>query len=311
MLNVGVLAKFSNESKQRLSETQDCCFTFLDGTAEDNAIKDFAVVIGEPSQAQLENAPNLKLLQLTWAGADKYCGAGDFLLANASGAFGRPISEYVVGAILCLYKRFPQYLEHKHNRLWLDAGAERSLSGKTVLILGTGDIGQSIAKRLCAFDAKILGIRRRPQRTEGFKRVYSLDSLDILLKDADIVIGCLPNTPQTAGLLCKKRLLEMKKDALLVNVGRGSLISSADLAEVLKGGHLSGAVLDVFDREPLDNDSPLWDMDNLFITPHISGIGLGHDEQTERDVVDICIKNLTSLANGRPLINLVDKTLGY
>ena len=141
MLNVGVLAKFSNESKQRLSEeVKDCCFTFLDGAAEDNAIKDFTVVIGEPTQAQLKNASNLELLQLTWAGADKYCGAGDFLLANASGAFGRPISEYVVGAILCLYKRFPQYLEHKRSRLWLDAGAERSLSDKTVLILGTGDI---------------------------------------------------------------------------------------------------------------------------------------------------------------------------
>ena len=311
MLNVGVLAKFSNESKQRLSEeVKDCCFTFLDGAAEDNAIKDFTVVIGEPTQAQLKNASNLELLQLTWAGADKYCGAGDFLLANASGAFGRPISEYVVGAILCLYKRFPQYLEHKRSRLWLDAGAERSLSDKTVLILGTGDIGQSIAKRLSAFGTKIIGIRRRPQRTEFFQRVYSLDSLDILLNDADIVIGCLPNTPETAGLLCKERLLKMKKDALLVNVGRGSLISSADLAQVLKSGHLSGAVLDVFDREPLDKDSHLWDIDNIFITPHISGIGLGHDAQTESDIVDICIRNITDFINGKA-IKQVDKALGY
>lgn len=310
MLNVGVLAKFSNESKQRFSEVQNCRFTFLDGTTDHNAIKDFTVVIGEPSQEQLENASNLELLQLTWAGADKYCRFGDFLLANASGAFGRPISEYVVGAILCLYKRFPDYLWHKQNRLWLDAGAERSLQDKTVLVLGTGDIGKNVAKRLSVFGSKIIGIRRNPSKCEYFQRVYSLDSLDILLKNADIVIGCLPNTPETAGLLCKKRLLSMKKDALVVNVGRGSLIPSDHLAEVLKSGHLSGAVLDVFDMEPLDKSSPLWDIDNLFITPHISGIGLGHDEQTERDIVEICIKNVTRFANGEP-IKQVNKTLGY
>lgn len=280
------------------------------------ALGDAEICIGEPTLALVQQAEKLRWVQMTWAGTDIYTRRTGFpervTLTNASGAFGRTISEYVLGGILTLYRNFPAYREQQKQAVWRTVGAERTLYGRTVLILGTGDLGSNVAKRLRGFGTVNIGVRRAAGETlPYFDEVRGIAELDELLPQADIVIGCLPNTPGTAGLLTETRLRRMKQDALLVNVGRGTLLSTAELAAVLADGHLSGAVLDVCDTEPLPPSSPLWGMENVLLTPHVSGRGFGHDRGTERLIWEIVMDNLARYLEGKKLRHIVDINRGY
>ena len=177
---------------------------------------------------------------------------------------------------------------------------ERTLSGSRVLILGCGDIGSKTAVKLKNFGAETVGIRKKIRPAEGFDCIYDINSLDRELSLADIVIGCLPKTPLTYHLLDSRRISLMKSDGLIVNVGRGSLIDTEALTEALSGGHLYGAILDVFEQEPLPATSPLWTMYNVLITPHISGPSFGHSPHTEKLITDICEENIGRYMNGNP-----------
>ena len=280
------------------------------------SLGDAEICIGEPPLALVQQAEKLRWVQMTWAGTDIYTRRTGFpervTLTNASGAFGRTISEYVLGGILTMYRNFPAYREQQKHAVWQSAGAERTLFGKTVLVLGTGDLGGNVAKRLSGFDTVTVGVRRsKGELPPYFNEVRTFDELDALLPQVDVVVGCLPNTPETAGLLSEKRLRSMKKDALLVNVGRGTLLSTDTLARVLADGQLSGAVLDVADTEPLPPSSPLWGMENVLLTPHVSGRGFGHDKGTECLIWEIVTANLTRYLEGKPLHNIGDINRGY
>ena len=276
-------------------------------------LKTAEAVIGEPAPALLHTAPNLKWMQITWAGADRF--TRDFpenvVLTNASGAFGRIISEYTMGMILAQYKRFPEYYVNQKKKVWADLGRERSLLGKRVLILGTGNVGASIAQKLHAFGTYNIGINRSGNCPEHFDETHPLNELDLFLPEADIVIGALPRTPFTQGLFDYSRMLRIKKDALLVNVGRGTMIVTKDLEQLLDEGHFSGVVLDVMDPEPLPETSGLWNHDRVLLTPHISGIGFGHEDATEAAIWDICRENLRNFAANQPLTHVVDVAAGY
>lgn len=312
MTEVLITAPCSDEIKLRLEEFKNSCiFSFGD---RKNDIGSAEVVIGEPRTERIREAKNLKFVQMTWAGADIYT-RGAFpqgiRLATASGAFGGVISEYVIGAILCVYRRFPEYIENQKVCIWRDAGAERTIEGKTALILGTGDIGSNIAKRLSAFGTKNIGIRRTGAPAQYFDEMHTLSNIDALLPRADLVIGCLPNTKETGHILDGKKFALMKSDALLINVGRGSLIDTPALTRALEERRIAGAVLDVLEKEPLAADSPLWKMPNVLITPHISGRGFGHDPETEKKVWDICLENLRRYLSGEDIINEIDFARGY
>ena len=281
-----------------------------------STLGDAEICIGEPPLALVQQAEKLRWVQRTWAGTDMYTRRTGFpervTLTNASGAFGRTISEYVLGGILTMYRNFPAYREQQKQAVWRTVGAERTLYGRTVIILGTGDLGSNVAKRLRGFGTVNIGVRRAAGETlPDFDEVRGIAELDELLPQADIVIGCLPNTPGTAGLLTETRLRRMKQDALLVNVGRGTLLSTAELAAVLADGHLSGAVLDVCDTEPLPPSSPLWGMENVLLTPHVSGRGFGHDLGTERLIWEIVMDNLARYLEGKNLRHIVDINRGY
>ena len=272
------------------------------------------MAIGEPRTERIREAKNLKFVQMTWAGADIYTRGGfpqGTKIANASGAFGPVIAEYVIGAILCVYRRFPEYIENQKVCIWRDAGAERTIEGKTALILGTGDIGSNIAKRLSAFGTKNIGIRRTGAPAQYFDEMHTLSDIDSLLPRADLVIGCLPNTKETGHILNYDRLCLMKSDALFINVGRGSLIDTDALIRALEERRIAGTILDVLENEPLAADSPLWKMPNVLITPHISGRGFGHDPATEKKVWDICLENLRRYLSGEDIINEIDFARGY
>lgn len=312
MTEVLITAPCSDEIKLRLEEFKNrCVFLFKDRKSD---IGSAEVVIGEPRTERIREAKNLKFVQMTWAGADIYTRGGfpqGIKIANASGAFGSVIAEYVIGAILCVYRRFPEYIENQKVCIWRDAGAERTIEGKTALILGTGDIGSNIAKRLSAFGTKNIGIRRTGAPAQYFDEMHTLSDIDFLLPHADLVIGCLPNTKETGHILNYDRLCLMKSDALFINVGRGSLIDTDALIRALEERRIAGAILDVLENEPLAADFPLWKMPNVLITPHISGRGFGHDPATERKIWDICLENLRRYIAGEDIINEVDMNLGY
>lgn len=304
-----VLERFKQEFENKL----DIIFANGDSKIIEDAISSAEVIIGEPKPELLHNARNLKWMQITWAGADRYTGnfPQDVVLTNASGAFGRVISEYTIGMILAQYKRFPGYYVNQKKQLWKDLGNERSLLHNRVLILGTGNVGSSIAQKLHAFGTYNIGINRSGKQAEHFDETHTLEDLDTLLPQADIVIGALPKTVGTIGLLDYRRLLLMREDALLVNVGRGTMIVTTDLERALAEGRFYGVVQDVMDPEPLPQDSPLWSCERVLLTPHISGIGFDHEPQTEAHIWDICFENLHRYLDGKPLTHVVDIRAGY
>ena len=298
---------------------EKCEFVFAENETGDS-ITTAEVVIGEPEEPELQKAGKLRWVQLTWAGADKYTKMKTFptgvTLTNASGAFGKIISEYVIGNIIALYRGFPVYWKNKKERLWVQNRSSDTIYGKNVLILGTGDIGRNIAHRIKAFETNVTGIKRtavseHPGQLKDFDQIYDLTALDLQLQKADIVIGCLPGTLETKGLLNYDRLHSMKKEAILVNIGRGSLIPTEDLIRVLEEDRLKGVVLDVFETEPLPETSPLWNMENVFITPHIAGPSFGGNAEVQDMIWNICMENMERYLNGEKLKNIVRMMEGY
>lgn len=274
-------------------------------------------IIGEPEEVQLQNARALSWLQLTWAGADKYARMARFpagvTLCKVSGAFGTVISEYVLGSIVALYRALPVYWSQQKVHVWQQHAKGSTICGKRALVFGMGDLGANVARRLSAFGAQVTGVRRtrREALPAGFADAYTMDKADELLPQADIVVNCLPSTPETEGFLTRARLLSMKKGALLVNVGRGSFVKTDDLVFALEKGFLGGAVLDVLETEPLEESSLLWDMENVLITPHIAGPSFEGNVDVQSAIWAICMENLDCYLDGKPLRHVVDRSAGY
>ncbi|MGN0339999.1 MAG: D-2-hydroxyacid dehydrogenase [Lachnospira sp.] len=280
-------------------------------TVRENYIRNAEVIVGEPDIIDItkEKAPNLKWIQMSWAGTDKYTGNEGFpqnlMLTNASGAFGVIISEYILAGILNLYRRFAEYRDQRRNHEWNDLGTEECLYGKRILIMGTGNIGTETAKRLKAFDCYISGIRRKNILPEYFDEVHLVEELSEELEKADIVINCMPNNSESIGLMNRKRFAVMKSNAVFVNVGRGLLLEEGAIEWALQEKKIAGAVLDVQRVEPLDKQSVLWNMENVLITPHVAGISFGHSKITEDKIWKIVRENLKRYVHGQPLINMV------
>ena len=223
---------------REFSDSYEITFAQGDDAVIAQELPNAEVIIGEPNPSRLGDARQLKWMQITWAGADRYTGnfPENVILTNASGAFGRIISEYTLGMILAQYKRLPEYYVNQKNKIWADMGQERSLLDKRVLILGTGNVGSNIAQKLHAFGTYNIGINRSGKTGEHFDQTHKLEDLDALLPTADIVIGALPRTSGTIGLFDYRRMQLMKEDALLVNVGRGTMIVTKDLEKLLEEG---------------------------------------------------------------------------
>lgn len=273
------------------------------------------VVFGEPTPEQLRMAKKLQWLQISWAGADRFVPTlrelPNVRLTNGSGAYGITIAEHSIGMLLALTRRLPEYMAQQRNSIWKDAGSEWSLYGKRALILGTGNLGTQLACRLRAFGMELTGLSRSGQALSAFDRVVSTGELDRELPLADVVFGCLPGTPETAGLLHRERLLGMKKDAIIINVGRGSLIPLDDLLYALEQGQFFGVGLDVVEKEPLPTDHPLWSYERVLLTPHVAGLVKGHLESTQNFVWNIFLENLRRYLAGEPLDNQVSLSEGY
>lgn len=277
-------------------------------------LKKANIVLGNPPVDMLEQMPDLEWIQLSMAGTEPYSRTGvlrdGIILTNATGAFGLAISEHMVAAVTMLYKKLHLYRDNQLQSKWLDRGSVKQIEGSTVLVVGLGDIGSNFAKRMKALGCNIIGIRRTgTDKPEYVDELYLFDKLDDVLPRADVVALSLPNTPQTAGLFSRERIGNMKDDSLIINVGRGNAIDTEALCDMLENGKLYGAALDVTDPEPLPENHRLWKLENVLITPHISGYY--HLRKTYTNIIDICIKNTHRYLNGEKLINIVDFQTGY
>lgn len=267
-----------------------------------------AHVIFGPPRKWVEDAPHLRWMQLLSAGADGYVHLRpDVPMTKASGVYGIPIAEWVVGALLMMTRRLHLYRDQQRQSLWQRVDGAKEIFGSTAGIVGLGDLGLEVARRLKPFGCTVLGTRRR---LEGAlpPHVDAVMPLDDLLPQVDFLVLALPGTPETSGMLSASRIASMKPGSYLINVGRGATVDEGAMIEALRSGHLAGAALDVTTVEPLPPESPLWQMEQVVICPHSSGIS--PDGNADR-CTEIFCDNLRRLLAGEPLRNLVDRQAGY
>jgi phosphoglycerate dehydrogenase-like enzyme len=238
---------------------------------------------------------SLKFIQLTSAGMDRvpldYIKNHGIHIVNARGVYSIPMAEWVVLKILEIYKNSRHFYKAQSERKWQKRRDLLELAGKTAAIIGLGNVGIEIAKRLSAFSVYVIGVDNRlldPAENDLVNELCVPDEIDKVLNKSDIVILTLPLTDQTRHMMNKYRFEAMRDSSILVNVSRGGVINETDLIEALQGNKFFGVALDVFEEEPLNQDSPLWDFDNVIITPHNSFVS---DKVNER-LFKLIIKNL-------------------
>ena len=221
---------------------------------------------------------NLRYIQLTSAGFDRVpmeaVKARGIEIHNARGVYSVPMAEFALTGVLTLYKQMRCFMEHQKEHRWDKSRNLLELLGKTVCIVGCGSVGTECAKRFGAFGTRVLGVDLFPYESKAYERMYPLSELEGILPQCDVVVLTLPLTEETRHLMDSKRLALLKPSAILVNIARGAVVDQSALAERLP--YLGGAVLDVFEEEPLAPESPLWDAENVLITPHNSFVGEGN-----------------------------------
>ena len=276
------------------------------GTVTPEQIAAATVVFGWPRPEMMKGAASLKWFQTMWAGTEEYSGflPQGALFTSSSGSNSRSVAEHMLTSLLAVCRRLPAYLDSQRSHVWKDEGPMKTILGGTVLVAGAGHVGSDFAKLCQGLGAKTIGLKRTVSGpVEGFDQVQAMDQLDALLPQADVVALALPHSPQTAGLMDARRIALMKDDAVLISAGRGSVLDQEALAAAMRGGKLWGAALDVATPEPLPSDSPLWDVPNLLLTPHVAG-GM-RLEITRRRCVEMAQENLRRYLAGEALVNLV------
>lgn len=261
----------------------------------------------------LERAPRLRWLQFTSAGVDHLwkpgLDEGKVTVTSAKSIHGIPISEFVMGCMLFFAKGLARMKEQQRERVYKKFLIEE-LHGKTVVLIGVGELGSAVAQRSKAFGMNTIGVRRRPGRDDvdpAIDDVVQMEEMAGALADADYVVSSLPLTERTRGLIDERFFIAMKNSAIFINVGRGKAVQEAALVRALEEGWIGGAGLDVYEQEPLPADSPLWAMPNVLISPHMCGDTAMYMER----FTDILCDNLLRYAEGRPLRNVVDPMERY
>jgi phosphoglycerate dehydrogenase-like enzyme len=232
------------------------------------------------------------------------------VVTNASGVAAPAMAEYVIAVMLMFAKAFPRMLRNQLAHRWDRRLEAFELSGKTCGIVGMGAIGGEVARRAKALEMRVLGLRRStvPRPTDRYAdALLTSAELPRLLAESDYVVLAAPLTPETRHLIGSAELRQMKRTAVLINVGRGALVDEGALVTALREGTIRGAGLDVFETEPLPPESPLWEMENVVVTPHFSA---GGDRYAER-AADLVCDNLRRYLAGEPLRNVVDLERGY
>ena len=271
------------------------------------------------SVAMVERAPRLRWVHSTAAAVanllplDEFAARG-IIVTNSRGIQAVPIAEHVMGGLLVLARRFNVMFDAQRDRRWIQNELTHdawpwSLQGRKMTILGLGTIGQEVARRAHAFGMSVTGIRRRlDQPVPAFvERMVGPDRLHDALSGSDVLVISAPFISGTDGLISAKEIALLNPGAIIINVARGKIVDEAALIAAIQSGHLGGAVLDVFEREPLDRASPLWTLPNVIISPHSSGVRPDHWDE----VIDLFSENLRRFQRGEPLLNMVNCDAGY
>jgi phosphoglycerate dehydrogenase-like enzyme len=238
------------------------------------------------------------------------------VITSAKGIRARSIAEHVIGVTIALARRLPHAIRAQAEHRWAQDELEGpdsrvwTLSGRRMLIVGLGSIGVEVARLAVPLGLDVVGIKRQPSRGGDAPASVSLhgpEALPGLLESSDVVVLSLPHTPDTRHTIGRAELERIKRGALLINVARGKLIDDAAVADALRDGRLGGAALDVFTREPLEAESPYWDLPNVIVTPHTAGAMADY----WTPLVALFAENLRRFEHGRQLLNVVDKQAGY
>jgi phosphoglycerate dehydrogenase-like enzyme len=228
------------------------------------------------------------------------------VVTNAAGMHARPLAEYVVFAMLYFSRRWPRMAAEQRAHHW-ERCAIDTLEGKTVGLIGLGNVGQMVARLARPFGMRVVGVRRSPAAVDSVDQVYPATELTQVLRQSDYLVLCVPSTSETVGMIGAAQLTELKPDAVLINIARGTIVDEHALVEALRAGRLGGAALDVVSREPLATESPLWDLPNVLVTPHSMSTASTENEW----LTDLFCDNLRRYLKGEPLRNQVDKLRGY
>ncbi len=227
-------------------------------------------------------------------------------VTNAAGVAAGMMAEYILGGFLHFTLDVPGLRADQAAHAW-NARTVRPLADKTLLIVGLGHTGRALATRAAAFGMRVLGTRARPQPTDHVDEVHAAEDLARLLPRADFIAVATPLIPATRGLIGAAEIAAMKPGVILADVSRGGVVDQTALCAALKGGHVAGAALDVFETEPLPASSPLWDLQNVLLSPHCSSV---HPDW-ERASFDLFLHNLERWITGQKLLNIVDPARGY
>jgi phosphoglycerate dehydrogenase-like enzyme len=262
-------------------------------------------------QEAIQRAPGLKWIHATAAGVDGLLYPEVYqreIVMTTSGGIHQSLVEHVFAFMLALERKLHVAMRQQLQRRWdrsSTVGGE--LSGKTLGVLGLGTIGREIARKATAFGMRVVGTRRTPAPVLGVEKILPPEGLPEVLRESDVIVVVVPLTAQTQGLIGEREFRMMKRTVLFINVGRGPLVQEPALVRALREGWIAGAGLDVFEHEPLPADSPLYDLENVIITPHVSGAS---PQYMDRAVALFC-ENLRRYLRGEALLNVVDKERGY
>ena len=308
VLIVTAAAEEFAEGIERLSESPipvKACLSAEQAMAE---YSDETVLFGNPDMiaAVISKMPTVDWVQSSWAGNTPLMNIDrrDYVLTGIKDVFGPQMSEYVIGYLLAHELKIVERLEEQRKKNWFK-DYSGMLQGKRIGILGTGSIGQHIAKTAHCFDMTVKGLSRSGTGKEGFDDVMPTDRLRDFLEECDYVVSTLPQTEETDNLLDADALEVLPAHAYFINVGRGNIVDDDALVDALNNGRLAGAALDVFDEEPVPEDSPLWDASNLSITAHVAAVSY------TSLIVPIFIDNYRRYVNQRPLKHVIDFDAGY
>jgi phosphoglycerate dehydrogenase-like enzyme len=266
------------------------------------------VLLAQPDMAAaiIDQMPTVGWVQSTWAGITPLLNTQrqDYLITGIKDVFGPQMAEYALGYILAHEQKLLQRQQKQSEREWWHHPSG-SVAGKTLGIMGTGSIGAHIARSAKGIGLELIGFSRSGATHNEFKQVYGADQLHDFLARSDYVVAVLPDTAETTGLMNAASFAAMKATALFINIGRGSLVDEEALATALGAGTLAGAVLDVFQHEPLPQTSPLWHTPKLVITGHIAA------RSWPRDIAGIFLNNYQRFTAQQPLANRIDRERGY
>lgn len=317
MSKIIITIPMTEEDKKTITEitslqTSDISYLQAENINQEN-LEDCEIILGNISPKLLQNCKNLKWIHLNSAGVNSYIDIlsnNNIILTNSTGAYDLALAEYALALIFALKKKIPNYIKNQQECIWKDEGKVESIFNSKTLIVGLGNIGKELGKKLYVLGSRVSGVKKNLDNYPEFiEKIYSIEDLDEILSEFDIVVSILPETSETFNLFDIEKFKKMKKNSIFINIGRGTTVSSDDLYLALENNLISGAGIDVTHIEPLPKTHNLWKSKNLILTPHIAG-GY-HLDYTLNNIRKLAIENLKSFLLNKPLKNIITSKKGY